>query len=55
MSQQGFEGSDESLHFQLEGARVGSYIQIETKELPCESIENLDKLRCAGLVVVVCC
>ena len=42
MSQQEFEGSDESLRLQLEGARVGSYIQIETKEVPCEFIENLD-------------
>ena len=42
MSQQEFEGSDESLRLQLEGARVGSYIQIETKWVPCEFIENLD-------------
>ena len=41
MSQQEFEGIDESLHLQLEGARVGSYIQIETKWVPCEFIENL--------------
>ena len=44
MSQQEFEGIDDSLRLQLEWARVGSYIQIETKCVPCEFIENLDPL-----------
>ena len=38
---QEFEGSDESLHLQLERARVGSYIRIETNGVLCEFIENL--------------
>ena len=41
---QEFEGSDESLCLQLEGARVGSYNRIETKEVLCEFIENFDPL-----------
>ena len=44
MSQQEFDGIDDSLRLQLEWARMGSYIQIETKCVPCECIENLDPL-----------
>ena len=42
MNRQEFEGMDESLRLQLEGARVGSYVRIETRGMPCEFIENLD-------------
>ena len=46
MSRQEFEDINESLRLQLGGARVGSYIQIETKEVPCEFIENLESASC---------
>ena len=46
MSRQEFEGINESLRLQLEGARVGSYIRIETKWVPCEFIENLESASC---------
>ena len=42
MNRREFEGMDESLRLQLEGARMGSYVRIETREMPCEFIENLD-------------
>ena len=42
MNRQEFEGIDESLRLQLEGAKVGSYVRIETKGMPCEFVENLD-------------
>ena len=42
MNRQEFEGIDENLRLQLEGARLGSYIRIETRGMPCEFVEDLD-------------
>ena len=45
LNRQEFEGVDESLRLQMEGARVGSYIRMETRGMPCEFIDNLDPHR----------